>query len=66
MEGSSATAPLVADTEWASHSRRSIEPPHRNHSGLPRPIESSSSEAASSGMITNVVSGMAMMFAPTP
>jgi hypothetical protein len=66
IDGRRATAPFVADIEWASHSSRLIEPPHRNQKGLPSPAESNSSATASSGMMTKVVSGMATMFAPTP
>ena len=66
MDGSSATAPGAEAAACASLSSPSIDAPHSHHSGWPQPATSSSSAPASSGMITKVVSGMAMMFAPTP
>ena len=60
------TAPLALPTVWASHSRKAIAFPARNQTGGPSPTMSSSSAAASSGMMTKVVSGMAMRLAPMP
>ena len=51
---------------WASARRPSIAPPLIHQNGVPQPTASSASAAASLGMMTNVVSGMAMMFPNTP
>ena len=66
IEGKSATAPLVDEMAWASARRPSIAPPLIHQNGVPQPTASSASAAASLGMMTNVVSGMAMMFPNTP
>jgi hypothetical protein len=45
---------------------KSIDQPVAVHSGAPRPMLSNNNASASSGMMTKVVSGMAIMLAATP
>ena len=66
IEGIIAIAPGLAATEWASHSSTPIALPVSHQKGWPTPTESSSRAPPSSGMITKVVSGIAITFAPTP
>ena len=66
IDGRSATAPRDELTQWARPSSASIEIPHNHQKGAPNPSGSNASAAASSGMMTKVVSGIAMMLAPTP
>jgi hypothetical protein len=66
IEGSSATAPLVEATACARPSNPLIDSPQIHQKGVPHPSASKASAAASLGMITNVVSGIATMLANTP
>ena len=66
IDGKSATAPFADEIEWASHSSPSIASPVIHQKGCPQPTMSNANAAASLGMITKVVSGIATMFPKTP
>ena len=65
MDGSSTTRRSPSDMMREAE-QPSIAAPHSSHNGLPHPTGSNSKAPASSGMMTKVVRGIAMMFAPTP
>ena len=66
IAGSAATAPGALEVTCASPINSSSACPVSHQAGQPRPARSSSNASASSGMMTKVVSGIAMMFASAP